>query len=403
MAHREVIPTRHQDLRAWFAETRRTKPPQQWQAQFAHLMADWKRQGRLPTRQSTQQFSAWLGEQQPLALAGRAVPAEGTLSPLSQTAGPRFPRPDPDESARALRQAAVSGLAEPPVDPPGDEDRDEGEPPQRDEIQPSPRQVLEEFLKLVNEIREAKADFETDPAKAIALLRRVVNGLRDAIRALVPRDVLSDEALDEAIGLLNDALDLLDAIPPEAISAGLDVLQLALDAVGLIPGAGELADLVNLAISAKRGQFLDVGLGVFSLIPFLGILPGLAKISTRTRRLKRAISVLSGPLRRLFAGLAEAVGRIGRGARPSNIRDAIRKLREELKRVTEGVRDATKRQADEALVVQGGALMKAPRRRPKVPLKKRLRRPPIVPARKGAVRPGIGENYAETWESLLLT
>ncbi len=93
-----------------------------------------------------------------------------------------------------------------------------------EEVQRSPKEVLQEFLKLVNEIREAKADFETDSGKMIALLRRVVNGLRDAICAVVPRDVLSDEALDEAIGLLNDALDLLNAIPPEAISAGLDVL-----------------------------------------------------------------------------------------------------------------------------------------------------------------------------------
>ena len=63
-------------------------------------------------------------------------------------------------------------------------------------------------------------------------------------------------------------------------------------------------------------------------------------------------------MRRLFSGLADAVSRIGSETQPSNIRDAISKLREELKRLTEGLRDATKRQADEAA---GGAAM-----RPKV-------------------------------------
>jgi hypothetical protein len=66
---------------------------------------------------------------------------------------------------------------------------------------------------------------------------------------------------------------------------------------------------------------LDVGLGVFSLIPIAGIIPGVGKIGIRLRR----------------------------------------------------------------------------------PLRKRPKRPRGAPVSERAVRPGIGENCAETWESLLLT
>ena len=141
-------------------------------------------------------------------------------------------------------------MAQPPVDAPGDEDGDEGKPPQREEVQPSPQQVLDEFLKLVNEIREASADFETDPYKAIALLRRVVNGLREVIRALVPLDVLSDEGLDEAMGLVHDALDLLDALPPEAFSAGLDAFGLGSRIVPVLRWEDLVAPLVMAVASA---------------------------------------------------------------------------------------------------------------------------------------------------------
>ena len=120
------IKTRHHDLSGWFAETRRTVPPEAWQRAFAELMADWKRQGQVSTRQSVERFLGWLGQQQ-LALTQRAATAEGALTPLSRTVGPRFPQADPDESARDLLQAGVTGMAEPPVDASGDEDGDEAE------------------------------------------------------------------------------------------------------------------------------------------------------------------------------------------------------------------------------------------------------------------------------------
>jgi len=47
-------------------------------------------------------------------------------------------------------------------------------------------------------------------------------------------------------------------------------LQLVLDVVGFIPGAGEVADGINLLISLIRKDFIGVGLSAISMIPAVG-------------------------------------------------------------------------------------------------------------------------------------
>lgn len=64
--------------------------------------------------------------------------------------------------------------------------------------------------------------------------------------------------------------------PPPPGSQGLtggdilDGLQTGLDVVGFIPGIGEIADVVNAGVSAARGNYLEAGLSLISLIPVVG-------------------------------------------------------------------------------------------------------------------------------------
>jgi hypothetical protein len=50
----------------------------------------------------------------------------------------------------------------------------------------------------------------------------------------------------------------------------LDIGQAGLDVLGWVPGVGEAADLVNAGISAARGNYLEAGLSLVSLIPGAG-------------------------------------------------------------------------------------------------------------------------------------
>jgi hypothetical protein len=66
-------------------------------------------------------------------------------------------------------------------------------------------------------------------------------------------------------------------IPPNAEDAvteepetWVDYLQLALDVVGLIPGYGDIADIINAAISFGRGNYLEGFLSLIGAIPVVG-------------------------------------------------------------------------------------------------------------------------------------
>ena len=49
-----------------------------------------------------------------------------------------------------------------------------------------------------------------------------------------------------------------------------EVVHTGLDVVGLIPGLGELADLTNAGLYAKKGEYLMAAFSVISLIPAIG-------------------------------------------------------------------------------------------------------------------------------------
>jgi len=56
----------------------------------------------------------------------------------------------------------------------------------------------------------------------------------------------------------------------ERSGATADAGQILIDAIGLIPGVGEIADASNAIISFKRGNYVDAGLSIISMIPLFG-------------------------------------------------------------------------------------------------------------------------------------
>ena len=71
----------------------------------------------------------------------------------------------------------------------------------------------------------------------------------------------------------------------------LDAFQLGLAGAGLIPGWGEIADAVDLAVSAARGDEVGVALSTASLLPTGGQIPGAAKIARMAEKLLPASAV----------------------------------------------------------------------------------------------------------------
>lgn len=65
-------------------------------------------------------------------------------------------------------------------------------------------------------------------------------------------------------------------IPPQAEDVAsteeswVDYLQLALDVIGLVPGFGDIADIINAAISFGRGNYLEGFLSLIGAIPVVG-------------------------------------------------------------------------------------------------------------------------------------
>lgn len=72
----------------------------------------------------------------------------------------------------------------------------------------------------------------------------------------------------------------------------LDALQLLLDLGGMVPGAGAIADLLNAAISAARGDWLGMALSIFSAAPAVGDAAALAKIAKNGPKYVEALAVV---------------------------------------------------------------------------------------------------------------
>lgn len=75
----------------------------------------------------------------------------------------------------------------------------------------------------------------------------------------------------------------------EGLSADsiLDGIQLALDAAGFAPGLGAVPDLLNAAISALRGNWLDAGMSVLAAVPMIGDVAAAGKIAYRGTKIAK--------------------------------------------------------------------------------------------------------------------
>jgi len=71
-----------------------------------------------------------------------------------------------------------------------------------------------------------------------------------------------------------------------------DLAQLALGVCGLIPGAGEVCDGLDMAISAARGDWGGALLSLGAAIPGLGVGAGIAKVTKMMERLRGTIKLV---------------------------------------------------------------------------------------------------------------
>lgn len=76
-----------------------------------------------------------------------------------------------------------------------------------------------------------------------------------------------------------------------AREAALDAVQLGIGAVGLVPGAGDIADIVDAGICVYRGDWVGFGFSVGAALPVVGILIGNAKNARKAKALKQTLEL----------------------------------------------------------------------------------------------------------------
>lgn len=76
----------------------------------------------------------------------------------------------------------------------------------------------------------------------------------------------------------NEELNGIDISEEKKLSV-LDGIQLALDVAGFVPGFGAAPDLLNAAIHACRGNWVDAGLSLLAAVPVIGDAAAAAKIA----------------------------------------------------------------------------------------------------------------------------
>jgi hypothetical protein len=88
-----------------------------------------------------------------------------------------------------------------------------------------------------------------------------------------------------------------------------DVGHFALDIGGLIPGIGEVADLANAALYARKGEFLMAALSIIAMIPGVGDVIGKGgKLAMSMGKGGKVAKMLKGhmpKIKKLIGGLAD--------------------------------------------------------------------------------------------------
>ncbi len=96
---------------------------------------------------------------------------------------------------------------------------------------------------------------------------------------------LPDGKRDKALG--KDALDNESVSNEDGSISVLDSIQLVLDAAGFVPGFGAVPDLLNAAISACRGNWMEAGFSILAAIPVIGDAAAATKIATKAAKLSK--------------------------------------------------------------------------------------------------------------------
>ncbi len=110
-----------------------------------------------------------------------------------------------------------------------------------------------------------------------------------------------------------------------------DVGHLALDIGGLVPVYGEAADLANAAWLASKGQYLDAGLSLISMVPVVGDAVGKGGKLAKAGAVKMAGPALNALGRMNFDELLGPLQRhSGLGPHITKIKEALEKWRREM-------------------------------------------------------------------------
>lgn len=99
-------------------------------------------------------------------------------------------------------------------------------------------------------------------------------------------------------------VEVINNVKPANKGGGwLDNLQTGLDVVGLVPGFGEIADGLNAAIYAGRGDYVNAGLSVAAMVPLVGMaatggkfVNKALKLSDTKTALKKVHDIMGGSL-----------------------------------------------------------------------------------------------------------
>jgi hypothetical protein len=115
----------------------------------------------------------------------------------------------------------------------------------------------------------------------------------------------------------------------------LDLTQMGLDIAGIIEPT-PIADGINTGISAARGKFVDAGISLVALIPYLGDLAKLGKLGKYPQQLDRAIKLALKSerfmklLRPVLKKLRQVLGRIPLEKLPDSLRRPLENLKRQL-------------------------------------------------------------------------
>ena len=100
---------------------------------------------------------------------------------------------------------------------------------------------------------------------------------------------ISNPDLDKEERTSQDNLITIDTINEKEKISVLDGIQTALDVAGFVPGFGAIPDLLNAAISACRGNWLEAGMSLLAAVPLIGDGAAAARLCYKGAKMARKV------------------------------------------------------------------------------------------------------------------